>query len=485
MNSNWNPADASTWCRLGGELPQNKGEIIVVVDESSAALSDFFVAESSSLPENLAAGLLSIPSSPDDGALLNALKNTLVALFPDAKEKLDIQAPQKWIQTVQRQRQNSDLQGCWLLVDGFHHTLNSPREERQLFTQLLQKFAKLPASGVMAGITVEFATEIAILLKLIEEVPLRPVEMPNPEPRPEKSQGAGRVWLIRCAAACIGLGVGVSIVYYLSKKSKANEPEQVTESVAFTVRSPEAAKPGEVKKEVVEPATNAEVKKNNPEPLAPVVIQAIEPAGHTPEEPKIETKPVETKTAEAEVELLKEKWEGKTKDEQDLQYYVAEAYCFGHGVEADLEKGIELLKTASENGSGKAANLLGTCYSRGHGVEENYGRAHELLNLAVKRGVFQAHGNLGVLYLQGLGCEKDPKKAREHFVAGAKSGDPVAAFFAAKCFEDGIGNLHGARDPDTAVRWYLEAAKNGHDEAIAWCRAHKLNPLAETGEIIF
>ncbi|MDA7672982.1 sel1 repeat family protein [Verrucomicrobiales bacterium] len=152
-----------------------------------------------------------------------------------------------------------------------------------------------------------------------------------------------------------------------------------------------------------------------------------------------------------------------------MLYFVAEAYCFGNGVDTDLEKGINYLNQAYNFGNGKAANLLGTCYSKGLGVEKNLNRAFELYEEAVNRGSVHAFGNIGVHYLRGWGCESDADKASAMFVKGAEEGDPVAALYLAKCLETGIGN-NGKPDLKAAQRWYVEAAKNGNEGALSWCR---------------
>ena len=260
---------------------------------------------------------------------------------------------------------------------------------------------------------------------------------------------------------------------YYTEKNRGSDAESPV--IAFGVRPSSEG--------VSTTSTLADTSKVASEPLEPVVIEPLEPAGLSNPLHEIKPLPFEPVAADSKdaddfnTKRVEKDWKfnpGENAPEFEVQYFMGEAYCFGHGVEKDLEKGISMLKNASRDGSEKAANLLATCYSRGHGVEKNYEEAHRLLNLAIERGSPFAYGNLGVLYLRGFGCERDPQRAQALFLTGADKGDPVAAYFAARCFEAGIGQKNNEPDRNRAVFWYLEAARCGHKEAIEWCREHKL-----------
>ena len=136
-------------------------------------------------------------------------------------------------------------------------------------------------------------------------------------------------------------------------------------------------------------------------------------------------------------------------------------YRFGKGDQL-FESGLQLRKRES----GKSAGHL---LFEGAWSRKNLNRAFELYEEAVNRGSVHAFGNIGVHYLRGWGCQAYADKASATFVKGAEEGEPFAALYLAKCLEAGIGN-NGKPDPTAAQRWYVEAAKNGNEGALSWCR---------------
>ena len=163
----------------------------------------------------------------------------------------------------------------------------------------------------------------------------------------------------------------------------------------------------------------------------------------------------------------------------DSRYFLAECYIFGKGTSPDIDLGIQHLRQAYEAGDDKAANMLGTCYSKGIGVPQDFKKARKLYQESIERGSDVAYGNLGVAYLRGRGGPVDKGLAAEHFRLGAEREDPVAAYFYAKCLEQGIGTVANA---ETAESWYLTAANFGHPGALDWCDERGLVVAGDRGE---
>ena len=56
------------------------------------------------------------------------------------------------------------------------------------------------------------------------------------------------------------------------------------------------------------------------------------------------------------------------------------AYQYGHGVEVDLEKAIDLLMKAAMQGQSEAQNRIGNAYRSGEGVRQNHTAAYNWYN---------------------------------------------------------------------------------------------------------
>ena len=89
------------------------------------------------------------------------------------------------------------------------------------------------------------------------------------------------------------------------------------------------------------------------------------------------------------------------------------------------------------------------------------------LDLADK-GYPLAECQVGYFYLDGLGVEKDISKALYWTERSANHGDRDGQYNLAWFFEEGIGI---DVDIEKAQCWYKKAALQGHDLAIAKCRA--------------
>ncbi|WP_306890974.1 tetratricopeptide repeat protein [Ancylobacter amanitiformis] len=146
----------------------------------------------------------------------------------------------------------------------------------------------------------------------------------------------------------------------------------------------------------------------------------------------------------------------------------------------DMEKGIDSLRYAADQGHAGAQWKLGRMYAEGEGVERNDIKAFEYFTQVANmhaddnpstpqaRFVADAFVALGAYYLEGIPNSKvrrDPGRARDMFAyAASYFGDPEAQYHLARLYIDGDGV---SRDPRFAARWLGLAAHKGQYQAQA------------------
>ena len=112
--------------------------------------------------------------------------------------------------------------------------------------------------------------------------------------------------------------------------------------------------------------------------------------------------------------------------------------------------------------SGVVLNDIGTLHQEGIGIETDGEKAIYWFEEAYKAGDnLYAPTNLGDLYRKGCGnIAPDPKKA---FHAYTLSADPYAHYRIGQAYEEGVT---GKIDMNLAMKWYKQAAEEGHHLAI-------------------
>ena len=89
-------------------------------------------------------------------------------------------------------------------------------------------------------------------------------------------------------------------------------------------------------------------------------------------------------------------------------------YLNGIGINQNIEKGIELLTRAAENGHYAAMYELGKIFLDGKHVPQNFQEAYQRFSKAAEKGNhYAAMHELGKMYLYGKGIPKDLDKALE------------------------------------------------------------------------
>lgn len=146
----------------------------------------------------------------------------------------------------------------------------------------------------------------------------------------------------------------------------------------------------------------------------------------------------------------------------------------------DMEKGIDSLRYAADQGHAGAQWKLGRMYAEGEGVERNDIKAFEYFTQVANmhaddnpstpqaRFVADAFVALGNYYLAGIPNSKvrrDPVRARDMYAyAASYFGDSDAQYHLARLYMDGVG---GNRDMRFAARWLGLAAHKGQYQAQA------------------
>lgn len=171
---------------------------------------------------------------------------------------------------------------------------------------------------------------------------------------------------------------------------------------------------------------------------------------------------------------------------------------------AKHREAVTLLEKAAEKLHPDALTLLAHMHMQGTSVvNKDFARAMELYKMAAELGDVQAHRQLGLIYNSDVFIPADYKLSREHFEKAAGQGDPVAhyhlglrfreahQFSPAKYhFEEAAKKGHAeaqfslaclyfygyedtVKTKSMAIRWFKQAASNGHKEAQEFVATHR------------
>ncbi len=167
------------------------------------------------------------------------------------------------------------------------------------------------------------------------------------------------------------------------------------------------------------------------------------------------------------------KWFERASAEGDTDAMTALAECLilGKGTPKNPRRAVGLLRSASAFHHPRALNLLGDLYARGIGVTQNYQEAFGYFSRSAAQGFGDGMANVGALTMRGEGVPANPSRAIAIWKEGIRQGVPSCMLNYAKALESGKGM---AADAALARHWYVEAARGGNAEAIAWCRDKKI-----------
>lgn len=183
----------------------------------------------------------------------------------------------------------------------------------------------------------------------------------------------------------------------------------------------------------------------------------------------------------------------------------------------DVVEARHWLESAAESGSVEALGEVGWLYEQGLGVEPDVGKALEYYREAYEAGKNEYGLRIGWMFVQGIGVEPDrglaetwfqrviedrndsaarlalasllvsdamagvrPERgteARDLLAQALEDGETDAAFYLARMYIEGIGNLPA--DPERAVHFARIGADAGHPDMQAW-----LASLHASGELV-
>lgn len=151
---------------------------------------------------------------------------------------------------------------------------------------------------------------------------------------------------------------------------------------------------------------------------------------------------------------------GKDAKQLDCTLRAAEFYLTGRGTEKDVDRGLNLLKSAAEEGSGHAHFRLAVHEMNNDQPEVLKGYGH--LVTAANTGIVEAQNELGLFYLSGALATADISAAISWFTRAAQAGFAAAQNNLAALHERGAGVPQNFAN---AGRLYEMASNQGHPSA--------------------
>jgi TPR repeat protein len=123
------------------------------------------------------------------------------------------------------------------------------------------------------------------------------------------------------------------------------------------------------------------------------------------------------------------------------------------------EAALHLLNPLAESGNATAQYWLADLYEHGLGVQRDGQKAVDILSKSAEQGFVAAETRLGEIYLNGRLVIQDLRLAREWLGKAAMAGDDSAQYQLSRIYERGLGVL-----PDTveAYGWAAVAASRGN-----------------------
>ncbi|KAJ3093190.1 hypothetical protein HK102_003598 [Quaeritorhiza haematococci] len=166
--------------------------------------------------------------------------------------------------------------------------------------------------------------------------------------------------------------------------------------------------------------------------------------------------------------------------DKDAEFRCAQMLAAGFpGCKRDLPRALEMLERLAEQNHGTSQYVLGlraltgksdmecTDYvqvgeqSQQEGESSNIQKGLEWMHMAADNGSVHAYAQLGHLYAKGMYVPKDAAKAHEYLEKAKEKGHVEATFVLAGLYGSGEGLEGNKPDPDRALECYLFAAEKG------------------------
>lgn len=155
-------------------------------------------------------------------------------------------------------------------------------------------------------------------------------------------------------------------------------------------------------------------------------------------------------------------FEKSSKGCPDGQFELGVCYEFGHGVVKNLQKAVELYKSAAERGCANAQLEFSNCLFKGNGITQDTAEALLWLRKAAEKGLAKAQSILGYRLCYGHEINQDTTEGFMWLEKAANAGFVPAMVEIGQCYGDGIGV---PKDVSKAIIWYERAANQGYDKA--------------------
>lgn len=155
--------------------------------------------------------------------------------------------------------------------------------------------------------------------------------------------------------------------------------------------------------------------------------------------------------------------EGAEAGDANAQVLYGLCYYYGHGVEEDEARAIELFTKAAENNNLHGQFSLAQIYINEEYENESYETAIDLFRNAAEEGCTSSQWYLGCAYWYGNGVEENEKEGMAWYQRAADNGNSVAMQSLAACY------IHGQCvdvDIEEGERWMRKSAELGNEEAI-------------------
>lgn len=143
----------------------------------------------------------------------------------------------------------------------------------------------------------------------------------------------------------------------------------------------------------------------------------------------------------------------------ESMYKLAYCYEFGLGIHKDSILMIGHYTQAAKSGHKLSQYRLGLCYKNGNGVDTSLSIAAAYFLNAAKGGIVDAQREAGICYE----ILNQPKASATLFLAAAEQNDPYSCYKIGTFFEKGYGH-----EPkyELAMHFYITAATLGNEDAI-------------------
>ena len=155
-------------------------------------------------------------------------------------------------------------------------------------------------------------------------------------------------------------------------------------------------------------------------------------------------------------------WEAAAGVSAEAAHMTAECYEHGHGGTTDMDRAIDLYRSAGDGGYPKSLCALGLIYMQGADVPADPARGAELCRRGAEAGDADAQTDLGDFYRKGTGIPQDYASARRWYERAAAQNQRNAAYQRGVLDWNGLG---GPIDLVSASLWLQQAYEAGRKDA--------------------